>query len=102
MKDKEGIKVDKELILHVAHVARLKLSEHEVEKFVPQVKDILDAFSEIDKADVSGVKPSYQPVEIKDVMRDDTTKECLTQEQALANSKFTKDGYFKGPGVGNA
>lgn len=96
----QRIHVNRELLEHVAEVARLKLTEHEIERFLPQMKEILAAFSEIDKVDVKGIEPSYQPVELKNEMREDATHECLSQPVALSNSKNTKDGYFKGPGAG--
>ncbi len=91
------MKVDKELIKHVAEIARLKLSEKEVDGFVKDFKEILDNFSVIDKCDVKGLKPSFQPVEIKNFMRDDLVENSFTQEDALSNTEHKKDGYFKGP-----
>jgi aspartyl-tRNA(Asn)/glutamyl-tRNA(Gln) amidotransferase subunit C len=91
------MKVDKELIEKVASVARLKLTESEVKKFLPQLKDILDAFSKIDKVSTDKTKPSFQPVELKNFMREDKKGKCLTQEEALSNTEHKKDGYFKGP-----
>ena len=91
------MKVDEKLIKHVADVARLNLTDEEVKKFLPQLKEILDAFSKIDEVDTKGVKPSFQPVELKNVMRADKVEKCLTQKEALANTEHKKDGYFKGP-----
>ncbi|MCK4520980.1 MAG: Asp-tRNA(Asn)/Glu-tRNA(Gln) amidotransferase subunit GatC [Nanoarchaeota archaeon] len=91
------MKVDKELIEKVASVARLKLTDAEIKKFLPELKEVLEYFSELDKADVKGVKPSFQPVEIKNLMREDKIKKSLTQEEALRNTSHKKDGYFKGP-----
>ncbi len=91
------MKVDKELIEKVASIARLNLTEAEVKKFLPQLKDILDAFSKIDKADTGNTKPSFQPVELKGAMREDKKGKCLSQKEALANTEHKKDGYFKGP-----
>jgi aspartyl-tRNA(Asn)/glutamyl-tRNA(Gln) amidotransferase subunit C len=91
------MKVDKELIENVARVARLKLTSKEIEKFLPQLKEILDAFSELDKVDTKNVEPSFQPVEIKNVMRSDEVGNCIDQEEALENTSHKKDGYFKGP-----
>lgn len=91
------MRVDEELIKHVAEVARLNLTEAEIKKFVPQLKEILNNFSEISKVDTKGVKPSIQPVELKNVMREDKIGSCLTQEEALKNTEHKKDGYFKGP-----
>ena len=91
------MRVDKELLEHVAELARLSLTDAEIKEFIPELQEILDAFSQLDKVDTETIKPSFQPVEVKNVMRDDTTKESLLVEQALANSDHTKDGYFKGP-----
>lgn len=91
------MKIDRELIRKVAENARLKLTDKEIEEFAPQLKEILDAFSKIDEVDTANVKPSVQPVEIKNVLREDKIEPSLKQEEALANSKNKKDGYFKGP-----
>ena len=91
------MKVDKELIEKVASVARLKLTDSEIKKFVPELKEVLDYFSELDKVNVKDVKPSFQPVEIKNFMREDKVEKSLSQEEALKNTSNKKDGYFKGP-----
>ncbi|MBN2111494.1 Asp-tRNA(Asn)/Glu-tRNA(Gln) amidotransferase subunit GatC [Candidatus Woesearchaeota archaeon] len=91
------MKVDKDLIEKVASLARLNLTESEIKKFLPQLKDILESFSKIDKADTKGAKPSFQPVELKNRLREDRKGKCLTQEEALSNTEHKKDGYFKGP-----
>jgi len=91
------MKIDKELIEHVASVARLKLTKKEIEEFQPQLKEVISAFSKLQKIDTGGVEPSFQPVVLKNHLRKDATTDSLTQEEALSNSKNTKDGYFKGP-----
>ena len=91
------MKVDKGLIEKVASVARLKLTDAEIEKFLPQFSEILNAFSTLDELNVDKTKPSFQPVELKNIMREDKTEDCLSQEKALENTEHKKDGYFKGP-----
>ncbi|MBU0614792.1 MAG: Asp-tRNA(Asn)/Glu-tRNA(Gln) amidotransferase subunit GatC [Nanoarchaeota archaeon] len=91
------MQVDKELIEHVAEVARLKLTDTEIKRFLPQLKEILEAFEKLQEVNTDDTKPSFQPVEIKNVMREDKITDCLTQEQALSLVKNKKDGYFKGP-----
>ena len=91
------ITVDRKLLEHVADVARLKLTEEEIKKFLPQLKEALEFFLQLEEVDTSNVKPSFQPVELKNAMRDDVEKECLTQEEALSQTEHKKDGYFKGP-----
>ena len=91
------MKVDKELIGNVARVARLKLTDSEIKKFLPQLKEILSAFSKLDEVNTKDVEPSFQPVELKNFMREDKPGTCLDQDKALENTPHKKDGYFKGP-----
>ena len=91
------MQVDRKLLEHVAEVARLKLNEEEVKKFLPQLKESLEFFSKLKEINTDNVKPSFQPVELKNAMREDKEKECLSQEDALSLTEHKKDGYFKGP-----
>ena len=90
---------DKELIKHVAELARLELTEEEIKKFTPQLKETLEFFSKLQEVKTDIIKPSFQPVEIRNSMREDKEKSCLSQEEALSLAKNKKDGYFKGPKV---
>lgn len=91
------MKIDKELIKRVASNARINLTEKEVRNFIPEFKEILDVFSKISKVNTKGVKESFHPVDIKNNVREDKVEKCLTQDEALRNTKHKKDGYFKGP-----
>ena len=91
------MEVDKELIENVAELARLKLTEKEVEGFIKDFKEILKSFSTINKCDVKGIKPSFHPVELKNQLREDLVEDSLSQKEALENTGHKKDGYFKGP-----
>ena len=91
------MEVDRKLLEHVAEVARIKLDEEEIKKFLPQLKEALEFFSKLKEINTDNVKPSFHPVELKNAMREDVEKECLTQEEALSQTEHKKDGYFKGP-----
>ncbi len=91
------MKVDKELISRVAKNARLNLSDKEVDGFIKDLKEILDHFSVLDEVDTKDVKPSFQPIPLKNVFRDDKIGKCLSQEEALSNTLNKKDGFFRGP-----
>ena len=93
------MKVDKDLILKVANNARLSLKEEEIKEFILQFKEILDSFAKLDEINTENIKPSFHPIEIKNVLREDIKENCLTQEEALSNTKHKKDGYFKGPKI---
>ena len=91
------MEVNKELIKHVAEIARIELDDKEIKEFIPQLKEILEAFKKLDEIDVSKTNPSIQPVKLRNTMREDKTTKCLTQEEALEQIENKEDGYFKGP-----
>lgn len=91
--------VDRKLIEHVADVARLKLTESEINEFLPQLKEIIKAFEEIQQIDTNGVKPSIHSVPIKNSLRDDVPRTSLSVDEALKNVQNKKDGYIIGPKV---
>jgi len=92
------MEINKDVIKHVAEIARLNLSEKEVEEFLPELREVLKYFEILGKLDTKNVKPSFQAVDLKNVMREDKARESLKQEEVL-NVKNKKDGYFLGPKV---
>ncbi len=91
------MEIDKKLLEHVASIARISLSEEETGKFLPQLKEALEFFSQLKEVNTDNVKPSFQPFELKNAMRDDEKEECFSQDDALSLTEHKKDGYFKGP-----
>ena len=82
---------------HVAKVARLDLTDAEVEKFTKQVNDIIAWFQELGKIDTKDVLPSFQPIKTENVFRPDEIESCLSQDESLSNTGAKEKGYFKGP-----
>ena len=91
------MEVNKELLQNVAKVARLELTNKEVDEFIPQVKEILDSFQILSEVDTEGIKPSFQPIPIKNRLREDIPREPISIKDALKNTKLKQDTYFKGP-----
>ena len=83
------MEINKELIEKVAKVSRLKLSEKEIREFQPQLNEIVKFFSILDEADTKSIKPSFQPIEIKNVLRED--KVIQKDQGLLSNTKHKKD-----------
>lgn len=86
-------------IEQVAKVARISLNPKEIKDFGKDLEDILNAFKVIERADTKNVKPSFQPIEIRNSTRKDIVEESLTVKEALDNTKNRESGYFKGPRV---
>ena len=88
-----------ELVKRVAANARLKLKEEEVKKFAAEMKEILANFAKLAEVNTDGVEPSFHPIPVKNVAREDKPGKCLNREEALALTPHKKDGYFRGPKV---
>ena len=91
------MEINEDLIKHIANLARIKLTEDEVKEFTPQLKEVLEFFSKLSEVNTDVVEVQAQPVEMKNVMREDKVEASITQEDALKNAEHKKDGYFKGP-----
>ncbi|MFX1384357.1 MAG: Asp-tRNA(Asn)/Glu-tRNA(Gln) amidotransferase subunit GatC, partial [Promethearchaeota archaeon] len=84
---------------NVLKLALLDLSEDEKEKLTTQLSDILKYFKKLDDLDTSEVEPTTHALEIKNVVRKDIPWESLSNNDALKNSSYKKDGYFKAPKI---
>lgn len=89
--------IDRELLAHLSRVSRLELTEEEQERFTEQLKVILEAFREIDGVDTEGVEPSFQPLEVKNVWREDVATDW--DWSPLANSRHREKSHIKGPRI---
>jgi len=88
-----------ELVKRVAANARLKLKEEEIKKFSEDLKEILESFAKLAEVDTEGVKPSFHPIPVKNVTREDIPGKCLDREEALSLTPHKTDKYFRGPKV---
>jgi len=90
--------VDEKTVKKVAETARVSLTKTELKEISEDLNSILNAFKDLEHLKMGkNVKPSFQPLEIKDVTRKDKTEQGLTQEEALSNTRQKERGYFKGP-----
>jgi aspartyl-tRNA(Asn)/glutamyl-tRNA(Gln) amidotransferase subunit C len=83
-----------EEVRKVADLARVDLTDEEVEEFAEQFEAVLADFETLDEVPEVEDEP-----DLVNVMRADEVEEGLTQEEALSNASETEDGYFKGPRV---
>jgi len=92
-------RVSKSDVKKVASVARLNLSEKELDRFSGELDKILDAFRELESIDTVNVKPSFQPIPMSNVLREDKVKPSLPQAKAIKNAKNREAGFVKGPKI---
>jgi len=79
---------------HVAELARVDLTEEEIDAFTTQFADILEYFDALDEVPAIEHEP-----DLVNVMRRDEVTESLDQSEALQNAPESEDGQFKGPRV---
>jgi aspartyl-tRNA(Asn)/glutamyl-tRNA(Gln) amidotransferase subunit C len=89
--------LDRETVRRVAEHARLRLTGEELDRFAGQLKVVLDAFSELDAVDTSGVEPSYHPVPLENAMRGDEPEPWVWDP--FANSRHIEGRHLRGPRI---
>ncbi|MCK6255392.1 Asp-tRNA(Asn)/Glu-tRNA(Gln) amidotransferase subunit GatC [Fictibacillus sp. WQ 8-8] len=90
-------RISKDQVKHVAHLARLSVSEEEVDMFTEQLDAIIGFAEELNELDTENIEPTTHVLELKNVLREDTVKESVTREEALKNAPDQRDGQFKVP-----
>ena len=89
------MRIDRASVENVAKLARLALTEAEVERFTGQLSAILDAVAKLETVDTSGVGPTASILPLQDVPRDDVRRPGLKTEEALANAPDRDGDYFR-------
>jgi aspartyl-tRNA(Asn)/glutamyl-tRNA(Gln) amidotransferase subunit C len=84
-------------VLHVADLARLDLTEEEIERFRDQLNAILEAVGKVGELDLSGVEPTAHPLDLVNVWADDEPRPSLPVEDALANAPDRAGDFFRVP-----
>ena len=83
-------------VLKLARLARLQLSDEEVETFQKEISAILGYVEQLQQADLEGVEPTYQVTGLKDVMRPDEVKEYgVSPAELLKNAPAAENGHIK-------
>ena len=94
--------LDRAQVLHVARLARLGLSEEEVERMGVELSKVLDHVDRVRELDLDGVPPTSHAVELAGVMRADEPEPCLDRDVILAAAPEPVDGGFGVPSPGPA
>jgi len=90
-------RVDVDLVLRTARLARLELSVEEAGRIAPQFERILTAFERLARLQLEGVEPLATPAELEDVVRPDEPREGLGTEALLERAPRPVDGFFGVP-----
>lgn len=92
-----AVSIDREQVLHVAHLARLRLNEEEIEPLARELSAILDHIAHIGELDLDDVQPTSHVIEITGALRSDEPRPSLPRDVALAQAPAVSGDGFSVP-----
>ncbi len=91
--------ISQDVVSHIANLAKIKISKDEIESFQKELNKILDYFKKIDEVDTKDVKPTWNPIGQRNVLREDKKSKSLDQKTATKNAPEAEKGYIKAPRI---
>lgn len=89
--------IDRTQVLHVARLARLELTDDEVERMAGELSHILEYVEHIGELELDGVEPTSHVVPVENALREDEPRPSLPREEALASAPDAAAGGFRVP-----
>jgi aspartyl-tRNA(Asn)/glutamyl-tRNA(Gln) amidotransferase subunit C len=89
--------ISRDEVVHVARLARLELTDEELDRFAGQLDAILEAVGKVSELDLSQVEPTLHPLALSNVWAEDEPRPSLEVEEALANAPDREDDAFRVP-----
>ena len=86
-------------VAHVAHLARLGLTDEELGRLEGQLNHILDQYAILSRLDTDDIPPTAQTIELENILRDDVVRPSLPVEAVLANAADREGDYVRVPPV---
>ena len=86
-------------VAHVAHLARLGLTDPELTRLEGELNHILDQYAKLAELDTDAIPPTAQTIELENILRDDVVTPSLPVEAALANASEQRDGFIVVPAI---
>jgi len=91
--------ITKDQVKHVAHLARLEITDEEAGQFTEHLSAIITYAEKLNELDTEGIEPTTHVLDLKNVFRKDEAKHTITQEEALKNAPDAQDGQFRVPSI---
>jgi aspartyl-tRNA(Asn)/glutamyl-tRNA(Gln) amidotransferase subunit C len=92
--------IDRDQVLHVARLARLRLAEDEIDRMSRELSGVLDHIEKISELELDGVPPTTHVVEVENVLRPDDPRPSWPVERVLADAPDVAAGGFRVPTPG--
>ncbi len=89
--------IDREQVLHVAKLARLRLADEDVERMSSELSTILDHIEKISELDLDGVEPTSHVIELQNVLRPDEPRPSWPRERMLDSAPDPAENAFRVP-----
>jgi len=89
------MKLSREEVLHIARLARVALTESEINRLSEQLSQLLENFEALQQVDTSGVPPTSQSITLQNVMKDDKPASSLPASEILANAPRKEGDFFR-------
>ena len=86
-------------VAHVANLARLSLTDDELDRYTEQLADILQHAEDVAALDTSGVEPTAHPLPLRNVLRADEVRPSLDRDEVLAQAPAAENGMFRVPRI---
>lgn len=87
--------LSREEVEHIAELAKLTLTEEEIQRYGEQLSDILAFVEQLNELDTSAIPPTASVLPLNNVLRPDVARPSLSNDEALANGPRTADGQFR-------
>jgi aspartyl-tRNA(Asn)/glutamyl-tRNA(Gln) amidotransferase subunit C len=91
--------ITREEVAHLAHLARIDLSDDELDHLAPQLSVILEAVASVSQVAADDIPPTSHAVPLTNVFRPDEVRPCLSPEEALAGAPEAEDQRFRVPRI---
>jgi aspartyl-tRNA(Asn)/glutamyl-tRNA(Gln) amidotransferase subunit C len=92
-------RISRDDVAHVARLARLSLTDDELERFTEQLGAILDHAADVAALDTSDVPPTAHPLPLTNVLREDVVTPSLDRDELLAQAPAVDDGRIRVPRI---
>ncbi len=94
-----AVEITREEVGHLADLARIELSDEELDHLAPQLSVILESVASISEVAADDIPPTSHALPLTNVFRDDVVRPCLTAEQALSGAPRVEDQRFAVPRI---
>lgn len=89
------MKIDRDMVMHIAELAKLRLTDEELDRYAEQLTDILNYAERLQELDTDAISPMASVLPLQNVLRPDEVQPSLPRERVLAESADSDQGQFR-------